>query len=163
MKKLGPAKLPNLSFPTSSKDVFTVLHYAGMVTYNPISFMEKNVESLNNDLVSVMLSSSHALLQRLFYDLSESQGSGTSSAKAGGGRARSGSEAAVKSGSTAGKQSIAFKFQAQLTSLMTMLKATESHFVRCVKSNSKCRPLLYEPQLVQKQLLYSGVFEGMFQ
>ena len=155
MKKLGSSKLPNLSFPTSSKDVFTVLHYAGMVTYSPIAFMEKNVESLNNDLVTVMMSSSMSLVRRLFTEIPDASATSSSSSSS-----RSLSITSSKSSSAAGKQSIAFKFQAQLTSLMTMLRATESHFVRCIKSNSKCRPLLYEPQLVQKQLLYSGVFEG---
>jgi myosin heavy subunit len=42
---------------------------------------------------------------------------------------------------------------------MKMLKSTESHFIRCVKSNSGCKPLNFNSQLVHSQLLYSGVFE----
>ena len=42
---------------------------------------------------------------------------------------------------------------------MTMLKKTESHFIRCIKSNDACAPQTFDSQLVNKQLLYSGVFE----
>lgn len=42
---------------------------------------------------------------------------------------------------------------------MNMLKLTESHFIRCIKSNEKCKPAIFEAALVHRQLVYSGVFE----
>lgn len=42
---------------------------------------------------------------------------------------------------------------------MQMLKKTESHFIRCIKSNDACTAQTFDSQLVNKQLLYSGVFE----
>ena len=40
-----------------------------------------------------------------------------------------------------------------------MLKKTESHFIRCIKSNDDCKAQTFDSQLINKQLVYSGVFE----
>ena len=166
LKKKGTAKqLPNVEFP-ASKDVFNVRHYAGVVTYNPIAFLEKNVETLNNDLVQVLQASTVPLIRALYTVEPAAGGSSSeqqqqqpasrgrsSSQKAGGGAGGGG-------GGSGASKSIAWNFQNQLTSLMTMLRSTEGHFVRCVKSNAGCKAMVMEPGLVQKQLLYSGVFEG---
>jgi myosin heavy subunit len=159
MKNAGSAKYPVLGFPRATKfDIFTVAHYAGIVAYNPISFLEKNVETLNNDVVTVLQNSTVPLVKRLF----DAEASPTPSSPRKASMASPPSSSSSSSTSSSSNKSIAFKFQQQLQSLMTMLKATESHFVRCIKSNSRCRPLLFEAGLVQKQLLYSGVFEGWF-
>jgi len=56
-------------------------------------------------------------------------------------------------------KSISWRFISQLTMLMNMLKKTQSHFIRCIKSNDACNPQSFESSLVYKQLTYSGVFE----
>ena len=156
--KTGTSKFASILCPPS-KSTFSVVHYAGVVHYNPNNFMEKNVETLNNDLVVIMKTSTMPLVRRLFEDAADAAASASASSSSSS-RGRRASESAPASTSSSSNKSISFKFQQQLTSLMTMLRATESHFVRCVKSNSKCRSLTFEPDLVQKQLLYSGVFEG---
>lgn len=144
MKKTGSTNLPNIEFP-NVKSIFVVKHYAGKVTYVPEGFLEKNVETLSPDLVQVLATSTSPLLASLFADTDQAE------AGSSGGRSK---------GSSAAK-SITWHFQNQLNSLMTMLKQTESHFIRCIKSNAGCKPMVFEPSLVQKQLLYSGVFEGL--
>ncbi len=133
----------SMTFP-AHKDSFVVIHYAGPVSYIPDAFMEKNTEVFSNDLLKVMSESDSKLVKKLF-NADDSSQSGTMKPR--------------QSSASAAVASVSKSFCGQLTSLMTMLKSTESHFIRCIKSNDKCRPAIFDAGLVQRQLLYSGVFE----
>lgn len=135
-----------INYP-ATKDAFVVTHYAGPVSYVPEGFMEKNTEVLSNDLVSVMCDSANLLVKKLFMGDEASQASQTSKKQP---RPSNASNAVA---------SVSKSFCGQLTSLMNMLKLTESHFIRCIKSNEKCKPAIFEAALVHRQLVYSGVFE----
>jgi myosin heavy subunit len=121
------------------KDAFTVVHYAGEVEYAPSMILEKNISTIYNDLIVAMQSSSSSVIQRLFQTPADA--------------------IATDQKGKVGNKTISWRFQAQLTSLMAMLRDTDSHFIRCIKSNDGCKPLLFDSQLVQRQLLYSGIFE----
>lgn len=169
------SKLANVSFPNRRVgQVFVVKHYAGDVDYNPLGMLEKNTESLSNDLMGAMLSSSVALIQGMF----DPNPVAAADASTVAGRRRlsltnpgadgpdpvktppAPGAGAKKSGSSAlAAKSISWNFTTQLSALMGMLKKTESHFIRCVKSNDKCVAATFDSKLVHKQLLYSGVFE----
>jgi ribosomal protein L13E len=130
-----------------------VQHYAGNVEYYPTDFLEKNTETLNNDLVECMMTSTDTTLQYLFSPANDEDGEGANSSST------SSSSSAPGTPAKKAQRSISWKFQSQLTSLMTMLRQTQSHFIRCVKSNDECKPLLFDAKNVTRQLLYSGVFE----
>ena len=170
-----------ITFPTKKVgDIFVVKHYAGDVDYNSMNFLEKNIESLSMDLVNTMASSTDPIVQRLFNispPLSPGGDDGSLSAK-GGASSKSTSQSQItlvncflllKNFSyelcvltmyvCCRTKTIAWKFQANLNTLMQMLKKTESHFIRCIKSNDACTAQTFDSQLVNKQLLYSGVFE----
>lgn len=169
------AKLANVSFPNRRVgQVFVVKHYAGDVDYNPLGLLEKNTETLSNDLVGAMLSSTESIIQAMFDPNPVAPADAATVA----GRRRlsltnPGAELQVAAkpaaappgrkggaGSSAlAQKSISWNFTNQLTALMNMLRKTESHFIRCVKSNDKCAPSVFDSKLVHKQLLYSGVFE----
>lgn len=134
-----------MKFPPGH-DAFTISHYAGPVSYIPENFMEKNTEILSNDLVNAMLLSEINLVKEMFTP--DPQPPVTTASP---GRRSSGGKAATSS--------LSKNFQTQLQSLMSMLGQTESHFVKCIKSNSKCRAKDFEASLIHRQLLYSGVFE----
>jgi myosin heavy subunit len=142
---------PIFTFPRQV-DSFVVCHYAGPVTYLPENFMEKNTEVLSNDLINAMNSSIKPLISKLFQTTDDIVPDAVLDSPVKGGR---------KSTTARSSQvpSLSKSFQFQLTSLMQMLRTTESHFVRCIKSSSKCRPNDFEATLVHRQLLYSGVFE----
>lgn len=170
------AKLANVSFPNRRVgQVFVVKHYAGDVDYNPLGLLEKNTETLSNDLVGAMLSSTESIIQAMFDPnpvapaeaatvagrrrLSlTNPGTEFEAPKAGAAAAAPARKGAAGT-SAIGQKSISWNFTNQLTALMSMLKKTESHFIRCVKSNDKCAPSIFDSKLVHKQLLYSGVFE----
>jgi len=156
-----------VSFPNRRVgQVFVVKHYAGDVDYNPLGLLEKNTETLSNDLVGAMLSSTEVLIQSMFDVNSAINTSGakadTSTTTATTPTNTTTTTTTAKRGantSALANKSISWNFTTQLTTLMTMLKKTDSHFIRCVKSNDQCVPAVFDSKLVHKQLLYSGVFE----
>ena len=125
------------TFEFSKQDVetFAVCHYAGKVLYSASSFLEKNSETINNDIINAMNMSKSKLVKALF------------------------GESVTDSPQRIVSKSVSWFFKDQLSNLMQMLKTTQSHFIRCIKSNDACKPLLFDASLVSKQLLYSGVFE----
>ena len=138
-KTVKEKKFQKITLPKVNNDLFVVKHYAGEVTYFSENFLEKNIEVLSNDIAIVMQQSTVGFVQALF-------------------------EQNQSSGSTDGPgkmmtKSISYNFNSQLQSLIKILHDTESHFIRCIKSNMGCKPMLFESPLVSTQLLYSGVFE----
>lgn len=129
------------------RDEFTVTHYAGAVNYDPLLFMETNSESLSNDLVQVMTNSEHPIIKSMFQPQENESGVTDSP----GMRRRT-----AKNTNTT---SISKNFQLQLKSLMLMLQGTQSHFIRCIKTNEGCKAGTFDASLVHRQLIYSGVFE----
>jgi myosin heavy subunit len=53
------------------------------------------------------------------------------------------------------------KFKKQLDELMHTLKSCQSHYIRCIKPNSKKLPNMFEGLSALQQLRYSGVFEAV--
>ena len=100
-------------------------------------FMEKNLESLSHDIGTCLSLSTDPFMCKMFSDLVENKGDRR----------------------TLTQKSITFKFQGQLQSLINMLKMSDSHFIRCVKSNDQCKPMTFDPCLVHRQLVYLGIFE----
>ena len=182
-EKLKKEKKAYVTYPTRrSGMVFVVKHYAGEVTYNPLSFIEKNIETLSNDLVSCMFSSENELVKRIFVTppSDPAPGSMTSPPKKKmstssvpstpnanptdatsdtGSALKSTTKKATSSSSSLTSKTISWRFTNQLSSLISMLRLTESHFIRCIKSNDQCVSHSFDSNLVHKQLIYSGVFE----
>ncbi|CAN0234161.1 unnamed protein product, partial [Discosporangium mesarthrocarpum] len=50
-------------------------------------------------------------------------------------------------------------FRGQLLSLMATLRATEPHYIKCIKPNNVKAPGGFSSHLVHQQLNYSGVLE----
>ncbi|XP_044311862.1 unconventional myosin-IXb isoform X2 [Varanus komodoensis] len=55
--------------------------------------------------------------------------------------------------------SISAQFQASLNKLLQTLGRAEPFFIRCIRSNSEKRELLFDEQLVLQQLRYTGMLE----
>ena len=159
----GYGKNSIVTYPVR-KESFFIQHYAGNVEYNPINFLEKNSEVVTNEIVSAMRSSDNLLVKKMFdgsFSLEQKgdsvglqqdvQKSGKSQVK--------GTKKSLLAPSQLTTKTISWKFQAQLDSLVGMLKQTDSHFIRCIKSNDACQALVFDAELVHRQLVYSGVFE----
>ena len=139
----------NFITPKFGKDRdFIVIHYAGEVRYNVTGFVEKNVETLSNELKDLGFTSSNEFAQSVF------------------GATGSSSPAPVADlGTTPGRRSairgvsVASQFRTSLQMLVTDLNCTNSHYVRCIKPNTSKAYSVFESGEVLRQLRYSGMME----
>jgi len=126
------------------KEAFIIHHFAGDVIYRTDGWLSKNTDNLHEDLSLCMSSSSSMLLSTLFQ-----QGSLVNAI--GGGR----------SGGSRRAGFVADKYARQLELLMMTLRATHSHFVRCIKPNHEQLPNRFNSELVLQQLLNSGMVDAV--
>ncbi|XP_062362346.1 myosin-1B isoform X4 [Cinclus cinclus] len=127
---------------------FSLVHYAGTVDYNISGWLEKNKDPLNETVVGLYQKSSLKTLALLFenYYFLESSGGG-------------GKKGAKKKGSSF--QTVSALFRENLNKLMSNLRSTHPHFVRCLIPNETKTPGAMEHELVLHQLRCNGVLEGI--
>ncbi|KAL1834519.1 hypothetical protein ACET3Z_004170 [Daucus carota] len=117
---------------------FTLSHYAGKVTYQTDTFLDKNRDYIVVEHLNLLSSSKCSFVSGLFPSVAEE--STRSSYKF---------------------SSVASRFKQQLQALMETLSATEPHYIRCVKPNSLNRPQKFENQSILHQLRCGGVLEAV--
>ncbi|XP_064323322.1 myosin-1B isoform X1 [Phalacrocorax carbo] len=128
---------------------FSLVHYAGTVDYNISGWLEKNKDPLNETVVGLYQKSSMKTLALLFASV------GGAEAESGGG----GKKGGKKKGSSF--QTVSALFRENLNKLMTNLRSTHPHFVRCLIPNETKTPGAMEHELVLHQLRCNGVLEGI--
>ncbi|XP_035297093.1 myosin-4 isoform X3 [Cricetulus griseus] len=128
---------------------FSLVHYAGTVDYNIIGWLDKNKDPLNETVVGLYQKSGLKTLAFLF------SGGQAAEAEGGGG----GKKGGKKKGSSF--QTVSALFRENLNKLMTNLKSTHPHFVRCLIPNETKTPGAMEHELVLYQLRCNGVLEGI--
>lgn len=121
-----------------SETDFTISHYAGKVSYQTDSFLDKNRDYVIVEHCNLLSSSKCCFISGLF--ASSPEESSRSSYKF---------------------SSVASRFKQQLQALMETLSITEPHYVRCIKPNSVNRPQKFENQSVLHQLRCGGVLEAV--
>ncbi|XP_063078666.1 myosin heavy chain, fast skeletal muscle-like [Engraulis encrasicolus] len=138
---------------------FTLVHYAGTVDYNLTGWLDKNKDPLNESVVQLYQKSSIKLLSMLYASFSSSEsegGGGSGGGAAGGGGSK---KAAKKKGGSF--QTVSAVFRENLGKLMTNLRSTHPHFVRCLIPNEVKTPGIMDNHLVIHQLRCNGVLEGI--
>ncbi|KAM6049724.1 myosin-1B [Theristicus caerulescens] len=128
---------------------FSLVHYAGTVDYNITGWLEKNKDPLNETVVGLYQKSSLKTLALLFASV------GGAEAESGGG----GKKGSKKKGSSF--QTVSALFRENLNKLMSNLRSTHPHFVRCLIPNETKTPGAMEHELVLHQLRCNGVLEGI--
>uniref|UniRef100_A0A663E9H1 Myosin heavy chain, skeletal muscle, adult-like n=1 Tax=Aquila chrysaetos chrysaetos TaxID=223781 RepID=A0A663E9H1_AQUCH len=126
---------------------FSLVHYAGTVDYNISGWLEKNKDPLNETVIGLYQKSSVKTLALLFASY------GGAEAEAGG------KKGGKKKGSSF--QTVSALFRENLNKLMTNLRSTHPHFVRCIIPNETKTPGAMEHELVLHQLRCNGVLEGI--
>lgn len=128
---------------------FGIHHYAGKVMYDALGFVESNQDTLPVDLAEAAnLSSNEILAKHMTNDsCTNFQSKSSEPVRAAPKRAKS-----SVTGST-----IWTKYKAQLSSLMTKLKETNSRYIRCIKPNKPKKPVLMEHVGTIEQLRCAGV------
>ncbi|XP_076139368.1 myosin heavy chain, fast skeletal muscle-like [Alosa pseudoharengus] len=123
---------------------FSLVHYAGTVDYNVTGWLDKNKDPLNDSVVQLYQKSGVKLLPVLYPPVVEETGGGGKKKKKGG-----------------SMQTVSSQFRENLGKLMTNLRSTHPHFVRCLIPNEIKKPGYMQNFLVIHQLRCNGVLEGI--
>lgn len=149
---------PNYEKPRFENDQFILRHFAGSVVYDVAGFLEKNNDSLQDDLRLLMLDSSDMFVRRLIEgdEVSEngSTANGLPSPPPTQAHRRPGGDVKLASTST-----VSNTFRKQLDELVVQLSGTEPHYIKCIKPNALKTAGGWSSSLVIQQLRYSGVLE----
>ena len=144
-----PTRHDNFITPKFGKDKdFIVIHYAGEVRYTVDGFVEKNVETLSNELKDLGSCSAKSFILDVF-TTNTATFSGDSAPAATPGRSRS----------TIRGVSVASQFRTSLQMLVMDLECTQPHYVRCIKPNTSKAPDVFDCGEVLRQLRYAGMME----
>ncbi|XP_015665771.1 myosin-3 isoform X1 [Protobothrops mucrosquamatus] len=127
---------------------FSLVHYAGIVDYNISGWLEKNKDPLNETVVALYQKSSIKMLANLYATFSAQDEEGAPKKKG-----------AKKKGSSF--QTVSALFRENLNKLMSNLRTTHPHFVRCIIPNETKTPGAMDHKLVLHQLRCNGVLEGI--
>uniref|UniRef100_A0A8C7VYT1 Myosin-7B n=1 Tax=Oncorhynchus mykiss TaxID=8022 RepID=A0A8C7VYT1_ONCMY len=130
------------TFKAKPEAHFSLVHYAGTVDYNIGNWLVKNKDPLNETVVGLFQKSSLKFLSNLFASYAD---------KAAGGKKKKGSSF----------QTVSALHRENLGKLMTNLRSTHPHFVRCLIPNETKTPGAMENPLVMHQLRCNGVLEGI--
>lgn len=146
--KSAPFQKPRPPKPGCQAGHFAIGHYAGCVSYNITGWLEKNKDPLNDTVVDQFKKGKNALIVEIFADHPGQSG------EAGGGKGGRGKKGA-------GFATVSSSYKEQLNNLMTTLKSTQPHFVRCIIPNELKQTGLIDAHLVMHQLTCNGVLEGI--
>ncbi|XP_054616465.1 myosin-16-like isoform X1 [Dunckerocampus dactyliophorus] len=121
---------------------FELVHYAGTVGYSTTGWLEKNKDPLNETVVGLFQKSSMSLLALLFKE--EESAAGVKKQKKG-----------------SSFQTVSNFYREQLNKLMSTLRSTAPHFVRCIVPNEFKKSGVTDNYLILHQLACNGVLEGI--
>ncbi|GAB1861960.1 Unconventional myosin-Ie-like isoform X2 [Camponotus japonicus] len=136
-KKLAGAAKQHEHFQDISVG-FTILHYAGAVSYSVDGFCDKNRDVLFLDLIELMQTSSNSLVRELY-------------------PRDTGKTKTLKSRpTTAGS-----KIRSQASRLVGQLMKCTPHYIRCIKPNETKKPRDWDYLRVKHQVEYLGLKENI--
>uniref|UniRef100_A0A8C2ZV69 Myosin VC n=1 Tax=Cyclopterus lumpus TaxID=8103 RepID=A0A8C2ZV69_CYCLU len=143
---------PLFEKPRLSNEAFVIQHFADKVEYQCTGFLEKNRDTLYEELVDIMRVSKFPFLANFFREQKQS------SVTRKGVQVRP-ARPAVKPANKQLRTSVGDKFCSSLSLLMETLNATTPHYVRCIKPNDEKLPFEYDSRRVVQQLRACGVLE----
>lgn len=124
------AKHKHYTQPRKSGTSFVIIHYAGEVSYEISSFLEKNRDTIYDDIIELGRASLNPLISKLFEE-----------------------------DTSTGKKTVGAQFKDQVNALMQTLSATSPHYIRCIKPNTMKESNNFDDQLVLLQLRFSGMLD----
>jgi len=144
---------------------FSIQHYAGLVEYSAIDFLEKNKDELPKETTELLLNSSNPFVVALGGILQESASTGNTTAPnkslKPGGRSPMRSPNPRNNGSSLLRESVGSQFCTQLRDLRARIGNTAPHYIRCLKPNDDLIPYNFQPLVIADQLRCAGVLEAI--
>lgn len=132
---------------------FVISHYAGPVEYSVVGFIAKNMDALSPDAAKLLVHSSRSLVRAIEQRRSANlQGGSGMSGRIGGASRRYSSLATT---------TVSQRFRTSLSSLLTEIRTTRPHFIRCLKPNDQNAANSFDRPRITEQLRYCGVLEAV--
>lgn len=129
----------------SQRNVFTITHYAGEVSYSIDQFLDKNRDLLSEDLKNACLASNHSVLTQSMNDYIE----------------KTTGKVTAKGGNKARPVTAGFQFKTSVAELLKSLYACHPHYIRTIKPNEDKAPLVFTDSRVREQAKYLGLLENV--
>lgn len=134
-------------FGTSS---FTICHYALDVTYQSDGFIEKNKDTISEDLLGVINLTTNNFVKEIIASSLTFQEKNQHELQ---------NQAIKPTNTLLKKPTLGAIFKSSLISLMDTINSTNVHYIRCIKPNDQKVSWKFEPKLVLSQLRACGVLE----
>jgi myosin-5 len=144
-------KSPCLIVSKMNRKEFGIHHFAGKVMYDSEGFVSSNQDTLPTDLADCAVKCSNEIISKHLNNEACSNLADTSAPAA----SKKKGPARAKSNLVA--PTVWTKYKGQLTKLMTMLKQTNSRYIRCVKPNTFKKPSIMQHLSTIEQLRCAGV------
>ncbi|KAF9925847.1 Myosin type-2 heavy chain 1 [Linnemannia zychae] len=132
--------------PRFSNSAFTISHYAHDVTYECEGFLEKNRDTLPDELLNLIKNSDNEFLEEVLMT--------SATLGAGGSMTEDKRKSVINRKPTLGSI-----FKGSLIQLMDTINSTNVHYIRCLKPNEAKQPWVFDAPMVLGQLRACGVLE----
>ncbi|TKR70691.1 hypothetical protein L596_022680 [Steinernema carpocapsae] len=129
IKKREHFVLPKFKDPS-----FMIRHFAADVSYQIDGFLEKNRDTVNEQLLGIVCNSDFSFLKEILGDVASMRGGQR-------------------------KKTVSCQFRDSLKELIVVLTSTRPHYVRCIKPNDDKERYCFEPKRAIQQLRACGVLE----
>ncbi|KAJ3109862.1 Myosin type-2 heavy chain 1 [Phlyctochytrium planicorne] len=143
--------------PRFGNNAFTVRHYAVDVTYTIDGFIEKNKDTVSPEQLGSLKNSRFEFLVEVISSVEATEGEDAAA-----GTRKVASDSTLSRRPTAGnpkKPTLGSMFKGSLVQLMETIRATESHYIRCIKPNMAKAAFGFDGPMVLSQLRACGVLE----
>ncbi|CAO3620043.1 unnamed protein product [Mucor hiemalis] len=130
--------------PRFSNDAFVVAHYAHDVQYESEGFMDKNKDTVPEELLNVLQASKSNFLSEMIQPAPTTPTT---------------EQAPKKTLTQAKKPTLGSIFKLSLINLMDTIGETNVHYIRCIKPNETKVAWVFQPNIVLSQLRACGVLE----
>ncbi|XP_018338222.1 PREDICTED: unconventional myosin-Va isoform X4 [Trachymyrmex septentrionalis] len=140
--------------PRFGYTAFLIHHFADLVQYETVGFLEKNRDTVIEEQVDVLRSSENKLLRRLFSEEDPKLAVPHTRVKVSAQK-----NVLINAANKQNKKTVGSQFRDSLNMLMATLNATTPHYVRCIKPNDEKEAFEYSPVRAVQQLRACGVLE----
>ena len=149
--------------PRFDNRAFSILHYAHKVTYKVNGFVEKNKDTVPDEIQEVLKASKSEFMNRIFTfaeEEEEAQKKKVTEAATNASAKKTGAKIPIRRGTIAQrKPTLGAEFRVSLIELMKKIASTETHYIRCIKPNENKKAWEFDANMVVAQLRACGVLE----